>query len=313
MTTTFDPGLFPDIANAIGLPSPAFVEKDYYAVQLLKVISEIKMPEGKFIFAGGTCLAKVHLPTFRMSEDIDIKFLPTEHFLNQSDTQKRKNRSILGNSIFQKIEQFNQFSVVNKESRSEGRYRCFSVNYPKTYNHTSLRPELKLEFTEIALEYLPAIEASISSIYSNVTKQAHEILALKCDNVNLILIEKFVGLLRRIAEASRGYSDNEDEALIRHVYDLHLINMNKKDFVGISELFAKIVKRDIAQFVMRHKEFKEHPLKELTYGLQLLSNEKKHRERYHSFLGPLVYNANPPSWEQGLESLNSLAKILINS
>lgn len=49
---TFDPSLFPDIANAIGLPSPAFVEKDYYAIQLLKIVSEIKTAEGEFIFAG---------------------------------------------------------------------------------------------------------------------------------------------------------------------------------------------------------------------------------------------------------------------
>jgi len=118
--TTFDPSLFPDIANAIGLPSPAFVEKDDYAVQLLKVISEIQMSEGKFIFAGGTCLTKAHLPTFRMSEDIDIKFLPTEHFLNQSESQKRKNRSSLAKSILDTIEKSHLFSLANKESRSEG-------------------------------------------------------------------------------------------------------------------------------------------------------------------------------------------------
>jgi predicted nucleotidyltransferase component of viral defense system len=147
--TTFDPSLFPDIANAIGLQSPAFVEKDYYAIQLLKIVSEIEIPEGKFIFAGGTCLAKAHLPTFRMSEDIDIKFLPNDDFLKQSDSQKRKNRSNLGTSILQSIEKSQLFSIINKESRSEGRYRCFSINYPKTYTHQSLRSELKLEFTEI--------------------------------------------------------------------------------------------------------------------------------------------------------------------
>lgn len=308
--TKFDPGLFPDIANAIGLPSPAFVEKDYYAVQLLKIVSEMEIPEGKLIFGGGTCLTKVHLPTFRMSEDLDIKFLPTENFLNQTDSQKRKNRSTIGSSILQAIEISTLFSLINKESKSEGRYRCFSIGYPKEYNHTSLRPELKLEFTEIALEYLPAIEAPISSIYSSVTKQEHEISALKCDHINLILVEKFVGLLRRIAEATRGYSDNEDEALVRHVYDLQLINANKKDTADISQVFKDIVARDVNQFGMRHKEFKENPHDELLYGMQLLINDVKHRNRYQSFLGPLVYNSNPPSWEEGIKSLQSLAKML---
>lgn len=76
-------------------------------------------------------MTKVHLPTFRMSEDIDIKFLPNDDFLKQSDSQKRKNRSNLGASILQSIEKSQLFSIINKESRSEGRYRCFSINYPR--------------------------------------------------------------------------------------------------------------------------------------------------------------------------------------
>lgn len=308
---TFDPSLFADIADSIGLPSPAFVEKDYYVVQLLKTVSEIKLSEGKLIFGGGTCLTKAHLPTFRMSEDIDLKFLPAKDFLNLSESQKRKNRSNLGNLFLQTIEKSELFSLVNKESRSEGRYRCFSISYPKTYNHKSLRPELKLEFTEIASEYLPSIEVPIGSIYASVTKQKHEIPILACDNINLILVEKFVGFLRRIAEASRGYTGIEDEALVRHVYDLHLINANKIDLTNIPEVFQKIVMRDVNQFGMRHKEFKENPLEELLYGLQILLSDIKHRERYKSFLGPLVYNANPPSWEHGIESLRYLTSIMI--
>jgi len=62
---------------------------------------------------------------------------------------------------------------------------------------------------------------------------------------------------------------------------------------------------------MRHKEFKKNPHDELLYGMQLLLNDIKHRDRYQSFLGPLVYNSNPPSWEQGIKSLESLSKILI--
>ena len=80
---SFDPTLFADIADSLKIASPAFIEKDYYAVQLLKAISSIKLSEGKLIFAGGTCLTKVHLPTFRMSEDLDLKFFPNEKNLSK--------------------------------------------------------------------------------------------------------------------------------------------------------------------------------------------------------------------------------------
>jgi hypothetical protein len=66
--------------------------------------------------------------------------------------------TFLGESIQQSIEKSQLFSIINKESRSEGRYRCFTINYPKTYAHQSLRPELKLEFTESAQEYYPSID-----------------------------------------------------------------------------------------------------------------------------------------------------------
>lgn len=311
--TTFDLSLLPDIANAIGLQSPAFVEKDYYAIQLLKIICVTKIPEGQFIFAGGTCLTKAHLPTFRMSEDIDIKFLPTDNFLKRSDSQKRKTRSNLGAYMQEKFENSKLFTVVDNESRNENRYRCFSISYPKTYTHNSLRPELKLEFTENTQEYFPSTEVSISSIYASTSKQTPEIPLIKCDHLNLIFVEKFVGLLRRIAESSRGYSEKEDEALVRHVYDLHLIYMSRINLINIQELLSKIIARDVNQFGMRHPEFKKNPTEELLYGLNQLITENIHRNRYNSFLGPLVYHSNPPSWEQGIESLKFLSKTLIHS
>ncbi len=309
----FDPTLFADVADAIGLPSPAFVEKDYYAVQLLKTISELELPEGKLIFAGGTCLTKAHLQTYRMSEDLDLKFVPDGDFLNLSDSQKRKYRSDLGSTLINAIENTKTFKLVHKESMSEGRYRCLSVSYPKQYNHISLRPELKLELTEIILQHSSPIEASIGSIYSIVNKQPHEIPTLTCDPIEIILVEKFIGLLRRTAEVNRGYSENDDEALVRHVYDLYLIKSQPREFNNIDYIFKKILEQDVSQFGIRHIQFTNDPRAELLYGLKLLINDVKYKNRYESFLGPLVYNATPPSWEMGIESLQNLANILMRN
>ena len=43
--STVDSSLFLDIADALGISSPAIVEKDYWATQLLKEISQLT-PEG---------------------------------------------------------------------------------------------------------------------------------------------------------------------------------------------------------------------------------------------------------------------------
>ncbi|MGD0465965.1 MAG: nucleotidyl transferase AbiEii/AbiGii toxin family protein [Gammaproteobacteria bacterium] len=307
----FDPTLFADIADFLNIASPAFVEKDYYAVQLLKTISSIKLPETKLIFAGGTCLTKVHLPTFRMSEDLDLKFLPNKNFFNLSNNKKRKYRSNYGDLVIKTIEDSHIFKLKNKESKSEGKYRCFHVSYPKMYKHDSLRPELKVEFTEIDSQYLSTIKSSIGSIYSSITKQLPEIHLLACDPIEMILIEKFLGLLRRVAEIHRGYSDNDDEALVRHIYDLYLIYPIIHDFSQIKKVFKLIVNQDVMQFGIRHAEFKYDPMKELLYGLNILTTDIKYKNRYKTFLGPLIYNANPPSWEQGMNTLHLLSKILL--
>lgn len=307
-----DPSLFADVADAIRLPSPAFVEKDYYAVQLLKIISSIDLPDGKLIFAGGTCLTKAHLPTYRMSEDLDVKFVPANSFVNLSDSQKRKFRSDLGYFLIKALESTELFTLMHKESRGEGRYRCLSVNYPRSHNHIALRPELKLEFTEVAMQNLSPIQASISSIYANVLKYPQEILSLACDHLETILIEKFIGLLRRTAEITRGHSDSDDATLVRHVYDLYLINAQNCKLSNIIDIFNDIINRDVVQFGMRHTEFSNDPIAELLYGLDILTGEIKYKSRYEKFLGPLVYNANPPSWEQGLDSLHILSNKLLH-
>jgi len=76
--------LFADVADTLGIAYPAIVEKDYYAVQLLKLLAGLDTPGYILVFAGGTCLAKAHQNTYRMSEDIDIKFVPNDETCQKS-------------------------------------------------------------------------------------------------------------------------------------------------------------------------------------------------------------------------------------
>lgn len=46
-----DPGLFPDVADALGIDSPAIVEKDVYAVQLLGLLSHLRSETFELVFA----------------------------------------------------------------------------------------------------------------------------------------------------------------------------------------------------------------------------------------------------------------------
>jgi len=73
LSTQLDSSLFADVADAIGLGNPAIVEKDYYVVQLLKLINGLTLPLHRIVFAGGTALAKSSIKTVSPAQLVKMK------------------------------------------------------------------------------------------------------------------------------------------------------------------------------------------------------------------------------------------------
>lgn len=97
MLTLLDSSLFADVADAIGLSNPTIVEKDYYVVQLLQLLQQLDTPFHQIVFSGGTALDKSLVKTYRMSEDIDLKFVPNDEFDSiPSRGAKRKQEKLFG-------------------------------------------------------------------------------------------------------------------------------------------------------------------------------------------------------------------------
>jgi hypothetical protein len=204
-------------------------------------------------------------------------------------------------------------NIVNK---SDPFFVYMFFNYPKYHEHSYFRPELKLELNVVVAEQVMPIEAAISSIYASTLKQQPEIQSMSCDHINTILVEKFIGFLRKTAAAARGHVNSYDITLVRHVYDLHLIcaqapDAKVPDISTVVDLFRQTLNVEVLQFGARHVEFKDNPPEELLYGLDILMKNKKYKDGYAQFLGPLVYNATPPTWEQVVDSLDNLARRLL--
>lgn len=83
--------LFPDVANALDIESVAIVEKDYFVVNLLKLLKEIKPETHTLVFAGGTALSKAGISLNRMSEDIDYKARANRELYAKWQKQEKKN------------------------------------------------------------------------------------------------------------------------------------------------------------------------------------------------------------------------------
>ena len=301
-----DVNIFPDIADKLGLPSPAFIEKDYFAVQLLKLATQVKLDDFRICFAGGTCLSKAHSKNLcRMSEDLDLKFMIGSSSEGQS--KKKRDRKLLDTEIQKLINDSNVFTLGDKISSNQGASRCYEIEYLKKYTHASLRPELKLEFIEMKQYLLAPLSCSVGSIYARETGQDDEIKNIHCDAIEVILVEKLIALLRRTALTVRNHSTDDDETLIRHIYDLYFICEEcHYDKNQVESIIIEVIDNDRNKFGNKHPEFNKDPYSELNFGLQNLAEDKLYRNRYENFLAPLVYHDNPPTWEQGLDNVKNL-------
>jgi predicted nucleotidyltransferase component of viral defense system len=69
---SLDPDVIEEIAAELGIEA-AFVEKDWYSVQVLKKIAEHSCDNITTIFSGGTSLSMGHGLIQRFSEDLDFR------------------------------------------------------------------------------------------------------------------------------------------------------------------------------------------------------------------------------------------------
>lgn len=170
-----------------------------------------------------------------------------------------------------------------------------------------MRPYIKLEFVESALLCVPE-QRRIQSIYAQVIKSDIEIGEIACAAIIETQAEKLVSMMRRTASVARNSERDDDETLIRHIYDTYYIQLAKpSDVESLGKLVTKAIDLDIERFGNQHSHIVERPVDELRYGLQLLIDEPKFAERYKRYVSPMVYSANPVVWDDALAVFMTLA------
>lgn len=309
MSTNFDSSLFVDIAEAIGLGNPAIVEKDYYVVQLLKLISKIELDYHQIVFSGGTALAKSSVKTYRMSEDIDLKLIPTEKYAElASRNAKRTARKKAKQIVEAMLNDSSLFEIEGSPTiQDEYRYSAFEVRYPQAYQQAPcLRPFIKLELIESSPLSAPE-KREIQSIYSEILQEHNQTISIDCAAIIDTQAEKLVSMLRRTACVTRNHHRDDDETLIRHIYDTyHIQTAEPSCITALTKLVEAVIKADIKQYGNQHPELIDKPLEELTFGLEQLMKNKLYEERYNRYVSPMVYAEHPVAWQDALAVFQKL-------
>lgn len=216
---------FLEVSDALVLGNPAIIEKDYWVVALLAVLEKLTFETHQMVFSGGTALAKSNVQIFRMSEDVDIKLIPTKVFQAFSRGKRKVFRKALVEQIEASIIQSNYFFIEKKRVQDEYRYVEYDLKYPQQFSQAPcLRPIIKLELMEtISLHAVE--ERTIQSFVSELYQQQQEVNAFACVSINVTLVEKVLSMLRRTMLVKRDENRKDDITLVRHIYDVYCIDV----------------------------------------------------------------------------------------
>lgn len=306
---------FLEVSDALALGNPAIPEKDYWVVALLAELEKLSFDTHQMVFSGGTALTKSNIEIFRMSEDVDIKLIPTDRF-NSFSREKRKAKR---KALIQKLEesltrQTSHFSIEEKIVRDEYRYIEYELKYPQQFSQAPyLRPIIKLELIETIL-LVQAEFRSIQSLVAQLYQQPQEVNKFACSSIQSTLIEKIISMLRRTMLVKRDPKRKDDPTLVRHIYDIYCIDMKQQfDLKSFIPLFQKVLQEDIKRFGNQHAEFVSNPIKELQLGLQELESNLMYHQRFTDFVTPMVFSPETSQYDICFASFKTISQLLIDN
>lgn len=268
-----------EVSNELGV-NPAFIEKDWYVVKLIKILSEKDFDGYKPIFSGGTSLSKGYGLIERFSEDLDFKIV------GASSLNRDKRRNIREKFIasIKQAEDF-QISDDNITIRNAGKNCCIYVKYPNNTEFLSfLRPYLQVElfFDD---DNVPFEHRVIQSFVSQYTNNAPE-TSIDCILPFNTGADKFNALSWRIYNKDKS----TDYTLLRHLHDLYAIRTYLEDRTAFKN--RVIHNFDTKDKPRLHDE--NIQLQDIVLGaLQLLETDKSFRKGYEDYVEAMSYATLP--------------------
>ena len=184
MNTSPKKAIIEEVAQIKGI-SEAFVEKDWYVTQVIKLITGISFQGFSLVFTGGTALSKAHGIIQRFSEDIDFRVI-APILSEQSKSQQSRTLSAFKKAVVDILQA--DFDVGKNQitARNGNRFIAIELIYPTLFGRTdALRPHILLELTVSDL-FLPAVNLPVSSFINEVAKKLPEVEDIDCVDLDLL-------------------------------------------------------------------------------------------------------------------------------
>ena len=270
------------------LPSVGLVEKDIHVLRAIQTLAALDVAPFALVFGGGTALARAHKLIERMSEDVDFKLVPTPA-APVSRSGLRRQRSVLRDRVTTALQAagFAFDPTVAVRSRDENGYTIYQLPYTAGQAGEGLRPTIQIELKHTVLR-LPCVTLPVSSFVAEALNRAPEVPAIGCVSITETAAEKLVSLTRRTAMDLAGLSRDFDPALVRHIYDLHILR-DHVDRGTVIALARDIAAADSDEFRNQYPAYHADIAGETRKALDALRTDPVHRKRYDDFVAGMVY------------------------
>lgn len=303
MSVELDQELCVDVAEALGLPHPGLVEKDWHVVRALRALSPLSFEGSTLAFGGGTSLCRAYGMIRRMSEDIDLRVTPPL----SSRPSRRGLRGLVTEALLAAGFEFDPNNKAHLSASNEGRSFVYNLPYaPVSARVESLRPGVKVEICSSPL-LLPTVPKPIRSYVAEALEQPPEIEDIPCVAVDETAAEKFVALTRRIA-AERAEGPKRDQTLLRHVYDLHQLR-GDLDLARLRSLLRDVLRREGENRGGHPPHFGENPVAVSRAAIHLLREGGSYARDFEAFVRDMVYGPKP-ALEDCLDTLRVLLGLI---
>ena len=278
------------IADFFGLVGTAPVAKDCYVVRAIAALAAIDAAPFTLVFGGGTALARAHKLIRRMSEDVDFKIVPTAA-APVSNSGLRRQLGALRDKVTAALQAagfaFDPADKAATRSRNENRYTIYQLPYPSGGAGEGLRHTIQVELTYAKLR-LPRVVLPVSSFITEASGKAPDVPSMPCVSITETAAEKLVSLTRRTAMDLAGLSRDADPALVRHIYDLHMMG-DLIDPAEVAVLARAIAESDAEEFDNQYPAYTADIAGETRKALDALRTDPMHRQRYEDFVAAMVY------------------------
>ena len=283
------------VADFFGLPGTAAVAKDFHVVRAIRALAAIDAAPFSLVFGGGTALARAHRIIRRMSEDVDFKIVPRPA-APVSRSALRRQLDHLRQHVSAALQAAGfAFDPADKAvawARDEGQYAVWQLPYASDRGAgEGLRPAIKIELNYAPLRR-PPLMLPVSSFVAEATQRQPEVAQLACVGIVETAAEKLVSLTRRTAMEMAGLSRDADPALVRHIYDLHMMR-DLIDPAEVAVLARSIAESDARQFAHQYPAYATEIAGETRKALDALRADPLHRRRYDDFVSAMVYGEKP--------------------